>query len=355
MKRKLFVTVLLILCVHFLLGFGFTQVYKVEKAIKNIGFVTIESREKIETAEKMYAELSYKNQMKVDNYSVLLQARAELDRLLNLVNTAQQAINEIRLPVTRESGDSIIAAQKAYQAAREASVHSYITGYDTLYYAVEPYAAIIIEDAGSLMKQRKYAEAYELYLLIYSNFANCSYGADTYYGLRNASVDSVEQLFNSGRLEDALNALDEIDQYYGTSDGSTTLRNKVLNRLAQSRPITGKKFADSIGWGYGKFVVTAGEYDACVTLKNLYQPSQYMFFYIRAGETATMQVKDGQYTASYITGPYWFGADNNFGGYYRNSGDVDGTLDFSTTRDSANIYYDIFEINLNNLDTYGQS
>ena len=158
MKRKIYVVLLLTLCIHFLLGFGFTEVYKVEKAIKSIGFVTLESRAEIETAEKMYTALSAKNRRKVDNYEVLLQARTELDRLQNLVNTAQYAIDNIKMPITADSGDSLVDAQRAYNAAREAGVHSYIDRYENLYLSIEPYAAIAIAEADTLMQQQHIKE-----------------------------------------------------------------------------------------------------------------------------------------------------------------------------------------------------
>lgn len=349
MKRKIGVLLLLTLCIHFLLGFGFTKVYKVEKAIDAIGFVTIESREKIETAESMYAELSAKNQEKVDNYDVLLQARAELNRLVDLVNTAQRAIDAIREPITLDSGDSIIAAQRAYKAARESSVHSYITRYDHLYLSIDPYAALVMENADKLLKQRKYIEAFQMYSIVFDNFPECSYGGAAYYGCRDSTIGTAEDQYNRGQLEDALDILDDVDTYYGMSENSTKLREKILKRISQSRPRTGQTFNNTIGWGYGKLTVTAGDYDEFVTLTDIDTYTKIMTFYVRAGETATVQVKDGRYAMGYIGGPYWFGTESKFGGYYKDTGTVNGDLIFSTTRSGSQVEYTLIEVDLGNI------
>lgn len=349
MKRKIGTLLLLALCVHFLLGFGFTKVYKVEKAIDSIGLVTIESREKIETAESMYAELSAKNKEKVDNYYILLQARAELDRLDGLVSTAQTAIDRIREPITLGSGESIVAAQTAYKAAREASVHSYITGYDKLWFAIDEYAPLAIAEADKFMSQRKYSEAFLLYFQVYNHFADSSHGGNAYYGCQEASIGMAETEFNAGHWENALDQLDDVDAYYGGSESSTKLREKIVKRISQSRPRNGQTFQNTIGWGYGELTVTGGDYDEFVTLTDVDKHSKIMTFYVRAGETATVRVKDGIYTMDYIGGPYWFGMETKFGGYYQDYGTVEGTLIFSTTRNGSQVEYTLIEVDLGDI------
>lgn len=346
MKRKIGAVLLLLLCTHFLLGFGFTKVYKVEKAIDAIGFVTIESREKIERAERMFGELSPKNQGKVDNYSVLLRAREELNRLEGLVSTAQRAIDAIREPITLDSGESVVAAQTAYKAAREASVHSYVTGSDKLWFAIEEYAPLAIERADKLMGQRKYLDAYLLYSQVFDNFADSSYGGTAYYGCQEASIGMAEEEFRRGRWESAMHQLDDVDAYYGKSDSGRQLREKIEDRIYKSRPRTGQTIQNTIGWGYGKLIVTAGAYDELVTLTDLNTHSKVMKFFVRAGETATVQVKDGGYFMEYVGGPYWFGKESEFGGYYQDVGTVEGDLVFSTKKTGSQIEYTQIEVDL---------
>lgn len=345
MKRKISVLLLLACCIQFMLGFGFTKVSKVEQSINAIGIVTIESRDAIETAEKMYAELSPRNQKKVDNYGALLMARAELDRQLKLVDTAQKAIDSIKEPITRDSGAQIIEANRAYNEAREVGAHSYITGYGDLYMAIDTYAALVIEDADKLLKQQKYADAYELYAMVCNHFAASASSGRAYDGCRDASIGGAERLYSGGKLEDALNALNEIDRYYGGSEKSTALREKVLKRLEQQRPSNGKVFQNATGWGYGQFTVSAGSRDACVKLENINDPAQYVLFYVRAGEEATVKVKDGSYVAKYATGEYWFDKDSLFGSdtAYTKAEDV---LEFTTTREGNSIYYTTIQITL---------
>lgn len=345
MKRKISVLLLLVCCIHFMLGFGFTKVSKVEQSINAIGVVTIESRDAIETAEKMYAELSPRNQKKVDNYGALLMARAELNRQVKLVDTAQKAIDAIQEPITRDSSAAIIEANRAYNEAREVGAHSYITGYGNLYMAIDTYAALVVEDADKLLKQQKYADAYELYAMVCNHFATSASGGRAYDGCRDASIGGTERLYSDGKMEETLNSLDEIDRNYGASEKSMALREKLLKRLEQQRPTSGKVFKNSTGWGYCEFTVSAGNTDACVKLEDIHDPAKYAMFFIRAGEEATVKVKDGSYIAKYATGEYWFNMDSLFGSRtaYTKAEDI---LEFTTTREGNSIYYTTIQITL---------
>lgn len=345
MKRKISILLLLLCCVYFLFGFGILKSYHVERAIKNIGFVTIESREDIEAAEKLYAELSEKDRNRVDNYEVLVAARAELERLVGLVETAQNAIDALPEPITRDSGPAIIAANQAYNAARAAVVHDRITGYDKIDAAIQTYAALVMEDAGRLMQQHRYVDAYQLYVIVWDNFPNCAYGGEAYYGCRDAGTGNAEALYNSGRTKEALDTLNAVEDYFGTSETGQTLREKIYQRLEQQRPRSGQIFQNNIGWGYCEFSVSAGSRDACIKLENVNDPSKYALFYVRAGEEAMIKVKDGNYIAKYATGEYWFNKEALFGEStsYTQAEDI---LEFTSTRDGSSIYYSTIQITL---------
>ena len=345
MKRKISVLLLMLCCVYFLCGFGFLRALRVEKAIDNIGYVTLQSREEIEKAENLYAQLSEKDRRRVDNLDVLVAARAELDRLEGLVVAAQSAIDALPDSITLESGPAIIAANQAYNAARVAVVHDQIRGYDKVYFAIQTYGGLATEQADTLMRQGRYTDAYQLYFTVWDNFPNSEYGGEAYYGCGEAGAYSAQALYNSGRTKEALDMLNAVEETFGITEEGTALREKILKRLEQQRPQSGRTFHNSIGWGYGEFTVDAGSQDACIKLENIQDPSEYALFYVRAGEKATIKVKDGSFIAKYATGAYWFDQDTLFGDdtVYTQAEDI---LEFTTTRSGSDIYYSAIQITL---------
>lgn len=200
MRQRMNSFIILLICyAYFLLGFGFTKAYKVEKTIDSIGIVTMESRKKIETAERMYAELSEKNKAKVDNYDTLVLARQELDSLEGLVYAAEVAIDAIQEPITLDSWDSILAALTAYRAAQEASVHGYVTNFGKTRIVMEQYPPLAIEAADRLMKQRKYDEALSLYSQVCTYFSASGYCETAYQGCQEAYIGMADGEINAGR------------------------------------------------------------------------------------------------------------------------------------------------------------
>ena len=345
MKRKISVLLVMLCCAYFLCGFGFLRAFRVEKAIDDIGDVTLQSRAEIEKAESLYAQLSEKDRRQVDNLDVLVAARAELDRLEGLVVAAQSAIDALPDSITLESGPAIIAANQAYNVARVAVVHDQIRDYDKMYFAIESYSGLAIEKADTLMRQERYTDAYQLYFTVWDNFPNSEYGGAAYYGCGQTGAYSARALYNSGRMKEAMDTLNTVEETFGTTEESIALREKILKRLEQKRPQSGRTFHNSIGWGYGEFTVEAGSQDACIKLENIRDPAKYALFYVRAGEKATIQVKDGNFVAKYATGTYWFDQNALFGNdtVYTQAEDI---LEFTTTRSGSNIYYSAIQITL---------
>lgn len=80
--KKAFSVIVIILFLLILIGCGKSEeVIAVEKTIDAIGSVTLTSLDRIEEAEKMYSSLSEEDQNKVENYNLLLAARAEYDNI----------------------------------------------------------------------------------------------------------------------------------------------------------------------------------------------------------------------------------------------------------------------------------
>lgn len=60
-------------------------------------------------------------------------------------------------------------------------------------------------------------------------------------------------------------------------------------------------------------VVTSGENHFFVKLKDISGEDEVLTFFVRAGETADIDVPLGTYTLCYATGEYWYGEDKLFG------------------------------------------
>ena len=88
-----------------------------------IGDVTLQSGDAIQAAEAAYAALNEKQQAKIENYSILQDARTVYDRIRSVANL----IDAIGV-VTLESENAIIAAENAYNAlnkTEQAKIQNY--------------------------------------------------------------------------------------------------------------------------------------------------------------------------------------------------------------------------------------
>lgn len=110
---------------------GCMAVDSAEDLIASIGIVTLSSRNAIETAEKNVANLTEEQRQQVGNLPILEQARARLDELQGLVDTAQASIDAIG-KITPDSGETIAAARAAYDALAAEGLENEISNYGSL-------------------------------------------------------------------------------------------------------------------------------------------------------------------------------------------------------------------------------
>lgn len=349
MKHKICILLLLLSFAYCSSGFFFVKAYRVEKAIDDIGFVTLGSEEQIEKAEQMYWELSDWERKFVGNYDDLLLARGRLGELEQIVKAAQSAIDALPESITLDSGPALIAASQAYDAARTAVVHDRVAGYDKVYMGIQTYSQLAVERGDQLMQQRRFPEAYQMYEIVWTNFPNSDYGGRAYYGCRDAGVCYADLLYSSGDLKAALDTLNAVEANFVSSEESTALREKINQRLLEQRPGSGEAFHNTIGWGYGELTVLTTIRDVCVKLENMDDPSKYVMFYVRAGDEVLVPVADGSYRFKYAVGENWFDEENLFG---------DSTLCkmsssvflFATYNDSDGMYYPTIQVNIDEMD-----
>ena len=113
---------------------------------------------------------------------------------------------------------------------------------------------------------------------------------------------------------------------------------------AIGEPESGAVLAGTKG-EYGTVTVRAGESPALVKIVSLSDPKNALTVYVRAGETAAVHVKDGNYTLRYATGDKWYGADELFGAATRFYS-VDTVLRFSTDRVGGDIFSQNYRVEI---------
>lgn len=104
----------------------------------------------------------------------------------------------------------------------------------------------------------------------------------------------------------------------------------------QPLPATGHVLSDNGEQGVAPLSVeTKGAQNYCIKLKCINNGEDAIFFFVRGGDTAEIDVPLGTYELYYATGEYWYGTDLLFGAetaYYK----ADDTFHFYESKDSIN-------------------
>ena len=343
MKKKLSMIIAALSIALLLAGCG--AVTEAEEAIAAIGKVSMESLDAIEAAEALYNALPEGKRSKVENRQTLKNARKEYNRLSALVEDARNAINAIG-EVTHESLDAIVNARAAYDRLDSSGLSRYVSReYATLVSAEDRYVEILYLAGNSLLESENYEAAYSLFSEALVNFPENPYIAEISAGAADALCAQAQKAFQSGALEQTYYLLQEITSLFEPTETVADLQKKLQQRLDSKRPHNGKVFTNTAGWGYGEFLVQAGQRDAYIKLENRDDPSKYVLFFVRAGEEAKVNVKDGHYIAKYATGEQWFDQDVLFG---RDTAYTlaEDTMDFTTSTEGGYVYYQTITITL---------
>ena len=105
------------------------------------------------------------------------------------------------------------------------------------------------------------------------------------------------------------------DKYAGTTAvREADLALKTLQTaLKNNEPVSGAVFQGSAKGKYAEIIVQADDSPALIKLENPGNSSQYLTFYVRAGEKASVKVADGDYTLKIATGDKWYSNEELFG------------------------------------------
>lgn len=326
-----------------------SRVSKVEDAIAQIGEVTMESSGAIKNAELAYDDLSEKQQEKVENYDTLTEARAEYDRMDKMVQDTKDAIADIG-KVTLSSGAKIEKARKFYDDLEKDDLTGYVEEeYKTLTDAEEEYdklyAEDLYQDGLALFEEKKYDPALLKFDEIVQKHPKHSRVASAKTYAAKCMVIKAQESFDKNEYESTMTLLTDGREKYGDSAENKELTDKLVKKLESMRPINGKKFKEGIAWGYGKLEVIAGDQDVMVKVISKTDPKEYMTFYVRAGQSYEVSLKNGDYKVQFTTGKYWYGDKTGFGqeAEYK---EVNKTYSYASVREGSYVYYNARKLDL---------
>lgn len=321
----------------------------VKDAIETIGDVGLDSEEAIEKAEQLFDALSEEQRKKVGNSSVLTAARKEFERMTAAVEKAIKAIDAIGT-VTLDSGDKISAARRAYDALEKDKLQSHVADKaKKLTDAEKTFNKYVTEDlygkAMELYNAGKYEDALKSFESIMSEYAGTDAAKESWTAVGDCRLKLADSAFKKNDLYTAMKHLQEISGNNALREEVKELRAKVEDKLVKSRPRNGNVFTDKVGWGWCKLIVTAGNKDVCVRIISTENAANYMMFYVRAGESTEVNVKNGNYKVVFTSGDYWYNKDVCFGDRATYQC-ISGTLSPTSWISGSYVYYYEYELNL---------
>lgn len=296
------------------------EIAVVETAIDNIGFVTPESEAKIELAEELYNQLSIEAKEQVGNAKTLTSARDTFDEMQKDINTVIDlidAIGEVDI-----SKGSIIGQAKSNYIKLSSFEQEYVDNYDVLVAAEEAYDALARQDAYDTFLAEFESEKATEALETAEEFLNSEYGPDFADQVNElccgAYVKIAKYNYSNGYYQTALYYIDQCKELYAETETVSQIyavEESVWQTLADIEPENGEIVADTLGSGYGEFILdnTKADYNSLVKLVSVSDENKYRCFYVRFGEKATINVPDGEYEVRFAEGNTWYGQKAMFG------------------------------------------
>jgi len=265
---------------------------EIEEQIAALGEISLDSEPKVRSARADYDALSADAKMSVSNLSVLTEAEAALQKLLD-----EQALTEIRHLYSSGDYEGTIEYAETYYAGRDLTTLSD----DFFDYVVWAYA--------QRAEQYKYESAYEMAQKLLEKCVSL-YG-DTAFGSK------------------ARESLDELNR-----------------KIRSNEPYNGQVLRATANSGYCELEIRNGADAALVKLESTTEPDTYYIeFYVRENETVKLQVRDGSYLLKYASGKTWYSEKELFGSdtYYAKA---DTIQEFTTTYSGDYVQYTTIEITL---------
>lgn len=320
-----------------------------DAAIKKIGKVTLESKDAIVKAEQLYRELSRDAKNLVNNYKMLTSARKEYDRLDSAVKTASEAIDAIG-QVTLKSEQQIQAAREAYNALESDNLQKYLADKEPILVSAEQkYRQLVSKDLYqtglTLYKNKKYDQALKYFSSVIKDYPDSTLLDKAKTAKANTQIQLAKQSYSKKDYHNAMKYLNAVDKAFQKKDNFKTLQSNTLKAIDKARPKNGTLISGDKKWGYCRFKITAGKQDVCFKIQSTSDSSKYVLVFVRAGQSTTVNVADGEYSVKFVTGKYWYGKKLFFGddSQYNNC----GTAELKTTRSGNRITYWSYNLNMN--------
>lgn len=359
---KLNRTCLVLILALSLLLTGCGKVTEAEEAIAAIGTVSMESEAAIIYAEQLLANMSEKQQAKVENLSVLTDAREEFDRKSSMISQTESAIAAIG-NVTIDSGDAIQKAKNLYHALIGEKLDSYVSHLLPILEEAEKNYELaqiqaVYDDAVAIYNDQDYTEACSAFNDFIEAYPDSALISSAKEMAASCCVHLAKVLMEEEQYEKALFFIENIPTLYGAdtySEEFIQTRTELYNILEDLRPETGYTISDEIDSGYGEFILeNQSEHDVCVKLENVEDPEQCIVFYVRSDETYEFNLADGSYLLKYAIGKYWFSDEDMFG---ENTGYVKASEPFEieTVYLSTSIQYSVMTYTINPSSGQGNS
>ena len=257
------------------------------------------------------------------------------------------AINAIRR-VTLKSADAIAAARAAYDALSP-EAQALVKKLKTLETAERTLQTLQDQDAAARIKKLSDAGDHDGALQLAEEYIGDRALTDLRGNVvKNCLLVCVRKANAMMRADDYENAqawLLECQRRYASVDISELNRAMAALERAMAEPESGTVLLNQARGEYGTVIVHAGDSPALVKLTGIGDTSRCVAFYVRAGETATIHIRDGNYRMRYAVGEKWYGLGSLFGSTTR-CYSVDTLLRFSTDRVANDIYSQRYEITL---------
>ena len=289
----------------------------------------------------------------VEGYETLTELQRAYETEMQTVQDAVDAIDAIG-EIDETSMEAIEYAQSSYDAVTP-DFQSAVTNADVLDGA-EDACRQAISDKGAaetqaLIDAGQYQEAMD-YAGAYISDHQFEMGSQTELATlqQTAELYLAWQYYNANYLEDTQDILDHLngdaitDELYA---GAQTLQSRLDSWLASSEPSNGTIMDNTISGGYGELTINSGSTPMLIKVEQNDDASRYIYLYVRADSSATINVPDGSYVVKYATGSTYYGdgAEYPFG---RNTSfsQADDVLVFSTEYSGNYVYYSTITLTL---------
>ena len=150
----------------------------------------------------------------------------------------------------------------------------------------------------------------------------------------------VQAIFDGGDYyAAALAARDCEENYPSLWDECDEILEKIADKLKDKEPETGELERHFPFYGMNCVHATAESWPFEMTITDVENPSQFVRFYVRKGDTSEIYLPSSHYYVTISTGDIWFGDDIGFG-ELGESDDFDGdTLDMTSRAQGNTISY----------------